>query len=289
MENGNNKHGFFYFISPILLCLGLSLASGIVLGVVAFAKFRTGNGTVSMQEASDFVNSCTHITYFVIYGILGAYCISKFAKNEKRCFDDKFQGGFSLKDALYALVCGASLNIAVEVLLVMIGGIVDISSLLNVHSQAIDGLMTDSLLINVLLLGIAAPIAEELMMRGLVFNRLRNELPEKHAMGLSALMFAFLHFPSVLQMGYAFLLGVVLAYAYSKYEKIYIPILIHAGFNLASFILMIPSVVNFFGTKVGLFVQYFLTVALCVLSYKILRNKEKPQPKQQTCNEFEEN
>lgn len=280
MENNYNKHGFFYFISPILVFLGLSVASGLILGAISVIKFGYNGGGASAKEVTNFVNSCSHITYFVIYGVLSAYCISSFVKNEKLWFDDKFQGGFLLKDALFALVCGLSLNIAVEVLLVIISGVIDISSLLDAHLQTVNSLLTDSLLANVLLLGIVAPVAEELMMRALVFNRFRSELPEKHAVGISSLMFALLHFPSVLQVGYAFILGAVSAYAYLKYEKIYIPIMIHSGFNLTSFILMIPAVTSFFGTKIGMLVQYFLAVALCVFSYKVLRNKKKPQLKQ---------
>lgn len=285
MENRNNKHGFFYCISPVLVFLGLSILSGVVLGVISFMKFGSFGGSVSSTEILNFVSSCTHMTYFAVYGVLTVYCTAKFFKKEKRCFDDKYIGGSFLKNTFFALLYGLSLNIATEVLIVMLGGIFDISSLLNAHSQSVDSLMTDSPLFNLLLLGAAAPIAEELMMRSLVFNRLRSDLSEGYAIGISALIFALLHYPSVLQIGYAFVLGVVLAYAYVKYEKIYVPIMIHAGFNLTSFILMIPAVENFFGTVAGMLMHYFLAVALCAFSYKALRNKEKPQLKPQGSNE----
>lgn len=82
---------------------------------------------------------------------------------------------------------------------------------------------------------VAAPVGEELLMRGIVYRQLRRSL--RMSTGTSAVIsagvFAALH-GNLLQIGAVLLLGVFLALAYEATGNILVPIVLHGLFNLMS-------------------------------------------------------
>lgn len=90
-------------------------------------------------------------------------------------------------------------------------------------------------LMNFLMVGIAAPVLEELFFRKLIIDGTR-QYGEKVCMILSALLFALFH-QNFSQIFYAFGLGLLLAYLYCRSGKIWLPILLHAFFNIFSGVL----------------------------------------------------
>ncbi|WP_311482052.1 type II CAAX prenyl endopeptidase Rce1 family protein [uncultured Anaerococcus sp.] len=83
---------------------------------------------------------------------------------------------------------------------------------------------------------IGAPLVEELLFRGVLFEELRKEISLKGTIFLTALVFGIYHF-NILQSSNAFFLGLVLAYVYYKTRSIKASIIIHATNNM---IAMIP-------------------------------------------------
>ncbi|EEI86308.1 CAAX amino terminal protease family protein [Anaerococcus lactolyticus ATCC 51172] len=83
---------------------------------------------------------------------------------------------------------------------------------------------------------IGAPLVEELLFRGVLFEELRKEISLKVTIFLTALVFGIYHF-NILQSSNAFFLGLVLAYVYYKTRSIKASIIVHATNNM---IAMIP-------------------------------------------------
>ena len=85
--------------------------------------------------------------------------------------------------------------------------------------------------------GIIAPIAEEVLYRGMMFAALRKRLPVWPAAGISGLLFGITHFETTLE-GYLLVLlvvtplGMFLALLYEWRRTLFVPILAHAVFNL---------------------------------------------------------
>ena len=79
--------------------------------------------------------------------------------------------------------------------------------------QVAEALYGGSILIEFLAIVIAAPLVEELLFRGLVYQRIRVLTGAKTAIILSALYFGIYHM-NVVQGIYAFLLGILLAWVY---------------------------------------------------------------------------
>jgi membrane protease YdiL (CAAX protease family) len=92
-------------------------------------------------------------------------------------------------------------------------------------------LFSGSIVQSVLVLGIAVPIAEELMFRGLVYKRLKNIVSVRTAVVISALLFGIYHM-NLIQFLYASAFGILLAIIYEKFKNIVAPIIFHSTANL---------------------------------------------------------
>lgn len=83
---------------------------------------------------------------------------------------------------------------------------------------------------------IAAPIAEEMLIRGVLYNGIRNAAGWKTAVVFSALLWAVMHM-DLRQGAAAFLMGLLLAFLYEMYDSLYLTIAIH----------MVNNIIYFFG------------------------------------------
>ena len=84
---------------------------------------------------------------------------------------------------------------------------------------------------------IMAPIAEELLFRGLIYGTLRRVLKWPAAILVSCAIFGLMH-GQLLWVIYAFLMGVALTLIYDKYRTLLPSMAFHIAFNITgSFIL----------------------------------------------------
>jgi len=87
------------------------------------------------------------------------------------------------------------------------------------------------LLMGLICYGVIAPLAEELVFRGILYHELRRFLKMTSAMIISAALFAMYHGNSV-QGIYAFLIGLLMVYGYEYFGEFRIPVAIHMAANL---------------------------------------------------------
>ncbi len=114
--------------------------------------------------------------------------------------------------------------------------------------QVSQALYSDSLWLQILAVGIAAPIAEELLFRGILYRRMRTWLSIVPASIISLAIFAAVH-GNLLQALYAFLLGILLICVYEHFAKLIAPILLHISANLISILASQSSLVSAFLQK----------------------------------------
>ena len=86
------------------------------------------------------------------------------------------------------------------------------------------------------LMGIAAPLSEELLFRGIIFERLRMALPFFWAALGSAAFFGLVH-GNWAQGIYAALMGLILAWLYEKKNRLWEPVLFHSAANLTALLM----------------------------------------------------
>ena len=81
--------------------------------------------------------------------------------------------------------------------------------------------------------GVIVPVCEELIFRGLMYNRLKDYVPVKWALLMSALAFGIGH-GNLVQGVYGFALGYMMAYLYERTNKLWVPMLFHVVANSVS-------------------------------------------------------
>ncbi len=123
----------------------------------------------------------------------------------------------------------------------------------------------------VLWLVIAAPAAEEMLFRWLVYLRMRDHMSWKLAAVFSGLAFGVFH-GDVLQGIYAFILGILFAVILEKTGSLMSSILMHAGANLFSVTLSkyYEEAVTIFGGT-GFLVIYALLLAILVFGFRYFK------------------
>lgn len=84
-------------------------------------------------------------------------------------------------------------------------------------------------------IGIIVPLAEELLFRGVVYKRFRENAGFKSAAIFTALFFSMTH-ASLPQMIYTFVLAMFLSYVYEKYGSFKAPALLHMCVNIVSLV-----------------------------------------------------
>ena len=94
----------------------------------------------------------------------------------------------------------------------------------EVYTETMNTLYSAALPVQIIALGILVPISEELVFRGLLFKRLRERGTFLQAALYSAVVFGLMHM-NMVQMLYAFILGMMLAYVCEKYGSVKAPIL----------------------------------------------------------------
>ena len=99
----------------------------------------------------------------------------------------------------------------------------------------------------ILVLGIVVPVAEELMFRGILFKRFRETQGFWYSALCSSLLFCLMH-TNMTQMIYTFLLGLMLSYLYEKYNSFRAPLFLHIVVNCASVIFTAAGVFTWLGT-----------------------------------------
>jgi len=119
-----------------------------------------------------------------------------------------------------------------------------------IEASADVGALTFSGIISTVLL---APIAEEVVFRGLVYTRLRRAMPASAAMLLSSLMFGVLH-GQIVWIVYAAFLGVIMAAVFERTGSLHSSIILHVVFNLMGGYIMpsVPPEIQYIGLLASL-------------------------------------
>ena len=129
-----------------------------------------------------------------------------------------------------AMLLGAAACLAVN-------GLMNMSGLMQAYSanaeEVGEALYQGKLFLEILGIGILSPLAEEILFRGLVMDRMKEWMPANAAIIASAVMFALYH-GNTLQGIYGLVMGLLFGYVYDKFHRLAAPVLVHMGANLVS-------------------------------------------------------
>lgn len=141
----------------------------------------------------------------------------------------------------YLLYGGAVVGAALGLnLLLKLFGMVDRS---GAYQEVQASQYSANFLIGLVTFGLIAPIAEEMMFRGLLHNYLKRFFPVRVAVILSSALFGIYHM-NYIQGIYGFLMGCLIAYGYEYFGKFRVALSAHAGANILVYCLTYTPVVR---------------------------------------------
>ncbi len=103
------------------------------------------------------------------------------------------------------------------------------------YQKILDNQYSMSLWLGLALYVLAAPLAEELLFRGIIYNCLRRVMKPLAAMAVAAAFFGAYHGNSV-QGIYGFLMGCLMIYGYEYFGDFRVPVAMHMLINLISYL-----------------------------------------------------
>ncbi len=182
--------------------------------------------------------------------------------------------GMSKKNIFFSLLLGLSLVLPVNffVSLLSIDRLSpDVQNMFNIIFQ------DNSTFVLLLGIGIAGPIIEEIIFRGLILKELGKNMPDVPAVIIQAVLFGIYHL-NLTQAIYASVLGAILGAVCLWTRSIWGPILIHVFYNSSSVILSkIPGLEDYaLSNALPLIVSS--VIALAALSTVFINRRNPPSP-----------
>lgn len=135
---------------------------------------------------------------------------------------------FSVKTLFLYLMLGIGCQFFISGLLSVLRPVFE--ELFAYYDETINSIMDADPVVVAIYVVLVAPVSEELMIRGILFNKVRNVLPFLGANLLQAAVFGIYHW-DIIQGIYAFGTGLLLGYIYYKSRTLLAPILLHMLIN----------------------------------------------------------
>lgn len=260
------KNIFKVLIWPIIFIIGQFLLVAIfslIFSTLKFNELKKVNDGVSDKEFNvifnDYVSSDIYqnelhtfissnsILITVITFIIFGYIFYR----QYKIYNDNYKDKMNCNNILILVILGFCLSISFNLI---VGGLNNIVHFTNNY---------DSLEINIFVYlictGILGPILEEILFRGIVYNKLKVFNKNMKAIILTSLIFAFFH-QTLVQVVYAFCLSFILIYVYEKYKTLKAPIIIHITSNIINYF-----VCNLINQNIMLFNIILLLISVIVL------------------------
>ena len=133
------------------------------------------------------------------------------------------------------LLIVAGLFAAFNVVQSIIFTLIDVTRYFPSYEIVTQLLTSDELLVQILSVGVATPIVEELVFRGILMSRM-SWMPQWVSILMQGILFGAFHM-NPLQSLYAFVAGILLGVVYNKFRSIMTVIIGHSAFNLSGVLL----------------------------------------------------
>lgn len=266
-----------------LIVLYILVQGLVVLGVMLFyVKFVDGFWTdlvnaIDNDSASNTVNAASMtvmgrilVPSMLISDLLITIPVVLFSKKKK----DKIIKKIQINKFFIIVLLSLGLNIIIDLLLNFVPS--DILSSYQKLMSVTDGM---SFWQQLIIIGILAPIVEELLFRYAFIRPFRNYKPKllkcsgvTVGIVLSAISFGIAH-GNIVQSSYAFVLGLILGYIYTRDFNLSESILMHITINSSSLILGTLKAPYSYVMMGMMLLSFVVSVFLIVMEKKRCKNK----------------
>lgn len=221
-----------YLIFPVIIYYFAGDVTEICLWFIldSLSKRMSPNTIRILTEYSPTVKG---IIYAI--GLVVSICILEAsALNEIKYVEDHKEKDNKLTPFVWCRIVIASLGLAVFLnYLFMYLGITSLSSTYDSVSRSQYGVTFIS---GLMIYGIISPLVEEIIFRGIIFNRLKRIFPITISFIVGALLFGIFH-GNIVQGIYGTIMGLFIIWVYDRYETILAPIVVHVVANVGVYVL----------------------------------------------------
>ena len=254
-----------------LLIIVLFLAFNIIIDALTGVFIP---GLIAVIKTGDFLKSANYLVYGLLAGqlvkltILAIY-MDKRDKTFYRNFGQRYIKNEKLENPLRFAGIGLGTVgfglLLTNIIMKAMAGTELLTSALNLMENAFNAQTNLDGLVLILTVAVGAPIVEELLFRGVLFEELNRYVSVKTTIFLTALIFGLYHF-NILQSPNTLVMGLVMAWTYYKTRSIKASIIIHATNNILALIPIIDQGLSPIGIGI-----YIIFMVIGIYSLNTLR------------------
>ena len=254
-----------------LLIIVLFLAFNIIIDVLTGVFIP---GLLAVLKTGDFLKSANYMVYGLLAGqlvkltILAIY-MDKRDKAFYRNFGQRYIKNEKLENPLRFVGIGLGTVgfglLLTNIIMKAMAGTELLTSALKLMENAFNANTNLDSLVLILTVAVGAPIVEELLFRGVLFEELNRYVSVKTTIFLTALIFGLYHF-NILQSPNTLVMGLVMAWTYYKTRSIKASIIIHATNNILALIPIIDQGLSPIGLGI-----YIIFMVIGIYSLNTLR------------------
>ena len=209
-----------YYVVYFLALIGLT---SLVITILQGAG-ESWQGLLLEQEAT--VNAVIG-GFAMVIGIVPL--VPMFRKEISHEGDEKADGkGGAGAKVLLTITLALTVSVAVNILFILF----HLTESSEAYTQTAEHQYSVIFPFGLFLYGIISPLAEEVVFRGIIYNRMKKHMPVIVSIILSALLFGIYHGNTV-QALYGFCMGILIAYTYEMFGGFVYAFLFHAAANVA--------------------------------------------------------
>lgn len=251
------KKLFKVLVWPIIFTLGTLIVNYIFVALfnskeqanMTNVEFLDYIKTVEYQEKlNNYINSKALLIILIVSIIFLPILYKVFKKYKEK-------NNFKIKNIFIPIAFGVSICLIYNITLFQLNNIFNFTNKFEISSIPI--------IVQIICSGLLGPILEELLFRGIVYNKLKEFNKPMTAIILSSVIFSLFH-SNIIDAIYAFGVSFILIYMYEKYKTLKAPIITHICLN-TTIILML----NLINKNFIVFNMYLLIVS--IINLLILR------------------
>ena len=244
----------------LLFFLAVQFLAGIVYAAIAAAgnfssiraAFSAGASLLPGGVDAESIMAGTETAVLLTYLLTAAAIVLWFRLRHKPLGEAAGLRRCSGWTAAFCAFCAVDFFVVVQLTLALLPAV-----WMTDYNDHMELLLSDGL-IPALSITVAAPLAEELMFRGVIQTRLERAMPVWAAVVLQAVLFGVVH-GTPIQMAYAFLLGLAFGFLRSRTGSILPGIAAHAAFNAMN------DPLGIFGDAAGSWYALAVMAAVCAV------------------------
>lgn len=258
MNQNNSFHKFIEGLKavtiPIAVYYVVRLIAQLILATLAVSVVRSfgEGGDRLLTEQGDLINAVIG-GFAMLIGILPLTPDFRRTVNTEK--KEKEGNDSLLKITIVTLLLAVTSSLALNILFIEL----HVTENSETYSKVAQKQYGVPFLLGIILYGLISPIAEEILFRGVVYNRLKKYCAVPAAILLSAVLFGLFH-GNLVQGVYGFLMGCLMAIVYESFGSFLHAVLFHAAANVTVY--MVTGMESLY----GLLVTPWVCIVLFVVS-----------------------